>query len=307
MLHKFVFGCVFLSLHINCFAQNELEISDTSELHQLYEELALRAYVDSLESTFQYQYGKVVLGIDSMAILNVPKGYKYLDSLNSKTVLEYFWGNAPAPTLGLLFPDSANPLDADFTFAIDLTFTNEGYVDDEQAKEIDYEDLLELMKQDADMVNEIRKEQGYPEIRLLGWAAQPKYDDINKKLHWAKEYQVDHDTINTLNYNIRVLGRYGFINLNAIGNMDILDLVQQDLDKILKSVSFKDGHRYEDYNPKTDLKADYGLDGLILGKVIRRSGAFSFLGKNYNIIFFVILVLVFAIGKRFIKIGKKAV
>ena len=52
-----------------------------------------------------------------------------------------------------------------------------------------------------------RKKLGYSTLNLVGWASKPYYDGKNKVLHWAKELKVEGDEGNTLNYDVRVLGR----------------------------------------------------------------------------------------------------
>ena len=239
--------------------------------------------IDSINSTFTYQYGKINLQND-MAELNVPEGYKFLDAKQSAYVLTDLWGNPPSEVLGLLFPEDKNPIGTDFTYAVEITYSNEGYIEDEDAKDLNYDDLLEDMQESAEASNSERQQLGYPTIELVGWASTPFYDDTNKKLHWAKELRFEGEDINTLNYNIRVLGRKGYLNLNAIGTIDILPSFQNDVDQILNSVSFKEGNTYADFNPDLDDVAAYGIGGLIAGKLLAKAGFFAVILKFWKII-----------------------
>ena len=74
------------------------------------------------------------------------------------------------------------------------------------------------------------------------------YDKDKKTLHWAKEIKFGQDSINTLNYNIRILGRKGVMVLNAIAPSNALDLVQKDINKVLNSVQFNEGYQYDDFD-----------------------------------------------------------
>ncbi len=87
-----------------------------------------------------------------------------------------------------------------------------------------------------------------------------------------------------MNYNIRVLGRKGFLVLNAIGDIGVLGKVQEDIDPILASVDFNPGFRYSDFNPDVDEIAAYGIGGLIAGKVLAKAGIFAVLLKFWKII-----------------------
>ncbi|MFK7907737.1 MAG: DUF2167 domain-containing protein [Chitinophagales bacterium] len=254
------------------------------------------AHQDSITNSFTYQTGKIELE-GGLAVINVPEGYKFLDAKQSNYVLTDLWGNPPSETMGMLFPEDISPVSENFTYAIDVSYSDEGYIEDDDAKDLDYGDLLEEMQGDVKAGNEQRTELGYPTVDLVGWAAPPFYDETNKKLHWAKEIAFEGEIVNTLNYNIRVLGRSGYLNLNAIGEMSILPQVQNDIDNILNSVDFNPGHQYADFNPSMDKVAAYGIGGLIAGKVLAKAGFFVFLLKFWKIIA-VGVVAFFAFIKR---------
>ncbi len=256
------------------FAQEEAEI-DTAHDYALE---AMR-----IDSSFLYQTGTIDLK-DGMASLVVPEGYKFLDADQSKYVLSDLWGNPPdESTLGLLFPEDASPL-MNMSYAIEVTYSEEGYIDDDDARDLEYDELLEQMQTDTREGNESRRAQGYPTMELVGWAVPPFYDAENKKLHWAKELKFDDYEENTLNYNIRILGRRGYLMLNVIGDMHVLDDVNRDIDKFLSSASFNSGHRYSDFNPDVDQVAAYGIGGLIAGKLLAKAGFFAILLKFWKFI-----------------------
>jgi uncharacterized membrane-anchored protein len=263
------------------FAQ--MEDSDTSEYIMDLEDIQYYLEMDSIDKSFNYQYGEVTLGL-GLATLTVPDGFKYLNSEQSNYVLTEIWGNPPEPTLGMLFPEEFSPLDDSLTYAVDISFSEDGFIDDEDADELDYDELLEEMQNDAEEGNEYRREQGYPTIDLIGWASEPFYDAENKKIHWAKELQFEDYEGRTLNYNIRILGRKGYLNMNAIGEMDALPYFQADIDKILYSVEFNEGNRYADFDSSMDNVAAYGIGGLIAGKILAKAGFFVVLLKFWKVI-----------------------
>ena len=267
-------------------------------------------YLDSINSTFHYQYGTIQLK-DDLASIQVPKGYKYLDGETGERILTQLWGNPPSAeedkSLGMLLKEDQSPM-SDSAFAINITYSEEGYINDEDAKDIDYEDLLEGMKEDMEAANEYRTQEGYPKITLIGWASPPFYDSESKKLHWAKElYFEGYDENNTLNYNIRILGRRGYLQLNVIGEMYVLDEVKQDINSILASVNFNDGNRYADFNPEIDEVAAYGIGGLIAGKILAKAGILAkfgvLLAKFWKVI--VIAIAGIAAGAKKFFFGKK--
>ena len=68
-------------------------------------------------------------------------------------------------------------------------------------------------------------------------------------MHWAKEFSVSGSENNTLNYDVRVLGRKGVLSLNAIAGMNELEQVRENIPAILKMASFETGNTYAEFNP----------------------------------------------------------
>lgn len=260
----------------------KITFAQDSENQQLSDEAYTRK-IDSLNNTFKYQEGVISLQ-NGIAEIAVPEGYKFLDAKQSAYVLTDLWGNPPSEVLGLLFPKDIHPISSDFTYAVEITYSEEGYIDDEDAKDIDYDDLLEEMQDDTSAANAERTKQGYPTMDLVGWASTPFYDAATNKLHWAKELKFEGEDTNTLNYNIRVLGRKGFLNLNAIGTIDVLPVFKNDVDEILHSVSFTQNNTYADFNPDVDKVAAYGIGGLIAGKLLAKAGFFAVILKFWKVL-----------------------
>ena len=257
---------------------------DSTAVNSLDEEALMEAYtawMDSVSASLTYTVDSSVVIGDGLARLHVPEGFKYLDPESSEMVLTDLWGNPPSSpgyeSLGMLFPAASSPADTE-SFAINITFSEEGYIDDSDAKEIDYDELLEEMQSDLELGNEERMAQGYDPIYLTDWAADPYYDASEKKLHWAMDLQFGEAEDHTLNYNIRVLGRRGYLSLNVIADMNALEEVKQNIDPILTSIQFEDGHRYGDFDSNIDKVAAYGIGGLIAGKVLVKAGLFAKVG-----------------------------
>ena len=140
------------------------------------------------------------------------------------------------------------------------------------------------MQDDTEEGNAYRTQEGYPTIELVGWASTPFYDADAKKLHWAKELRFEGYDESTLNYNIRILGRNGYLNMNAIGDMEALPYVQKDIDRIIEAVEFSQGNTYADFDSSIDEVAAYGIGGLIAGKILAKAGFFAIILKFWKII-----------------------
>ncbi|HFB99610.1 MAG TPA: DUF2167 domain-containing protein, partial [Phaeodactylibacter sp.] len=83
--------------------------------------------------------------------------------------------------------------------------------------------------------------------------------------------------------NIRILGRKGYLQLNAISDITTLPVVENDIDLILASVDFNSGNKYADFTPGIDKVAAIGIGGLIAGKVLAKAGFFVVLLKFWKI------------------------
>jgi uncharacterized membrane-anchored protein len=244
-------------------------------------------WAEEFEASLTYQTGKITLP-GGKATLNVPEDYYYLSPQDTKRVLEEAWGNPEGePMLGMLFPQEYRVLDS-ASWGVTIEYTEDGYVSDEDAEDIDYDDLLKEMKSDTAEESEWRLEQGYPSIELVGWAEQPYYDANTHKLYWAKELIFGGNEAHTLNSNVRALGRQGYLVMNFIANMGQLEEVNAARDEVLAMVSFNDGHKYSEFDPDIDKVAAYGIGGLIAGKVLAKTGflalALVFLKKFWFVI-----------------------
>ena len=229
------------------------------------------AAIRQLASELKPVQGEITLkGGVAKAVL--PSSLRYLDAHDTETVLTKIWGNPKgADTLGMLVPAGFDPLN-DESWAVILTFEEDGYVKDNDAAKIDYTKLLTEMKEGVREANAARKKEGYEPIELVGWASPPRYDSTAKKLYWAKELKFGDSPEHTLNYNLRLLGRRGVLVLNAVAGMSQLKAVEAATPSILAAVNFQDGHRYADFKEGTDKTATYGLAALVAGGIAAKTG-----------------------------------
>lgn len=227
-----------------------------------------------LLASLHFQHGKIVLG-DNLATLDLPEQLVYLNGVDAERLLSKGWGNPPSePSLGMILPAGVSPL-ADESWAVTVEYEENGYVEDGDASDIDYSEMLGDMQKDILDGNQQRVAQGYDKIQLIGWARPPHYDAVAKKLYWAKELKFGDADHNTLNYNIRVLGRKGVLVLNFIANMDQLPTIENNLPSVLAMTEFNGGSRYADFNPDLDQVAAYGLGALVAGNVAAKFGFFA--------------------------------
>jgi uncharacterized membrane-anchored protein len=210
-----------------------------------------------------------------LAKLSLPESFRYLPPTDAEFVLTKLWGNPPGrQTLGMIFPTGMNPA-AKGSWAIILTYSDDGYIKDSDADSINYDKLLKEMQQRVKASNEERTKRGFPTAELVGWASHPHYDKQAHKLYWAKELKFSDAETATLNYNIRVLGRAGVLNLNVVASMESLPRIEANAPEIVGLVNFTSGNRYADFNQSTDKVAAYGLAALVAGGIAAKAGLFK--------------------------------
>lgn len=246
--------------------------------------------VRKIESELKFQQGVITIK-DGLAKLSLPETFRYLDPNDTEKVLVDIWGNPPREkSLGMIVPADFNAI-GDASWAVVITYEEDGYVKDDDAASINYTDLLKQMQESTREASEERKKAGYEAIELVGWAEPPHYDKASHKLYWAKDLKFGDGEEHTLNYDIRALGRRGVLSLNAVGSMEQLKDIKTDMQAVLGFVEFNEGHRYSDYLAGTDKVATYGIAALIAGKLAAKAGLFK-----------VLLGLLIA-GKKFVIIG----
>lgn len=233
------------------------------------------ASMAAFEAAFTYERGDVSLG-GGKAVLHVPEGFGYLDAQEADQVLQA-WGNPPdASTLGMIVPTDAG-IFADETWVVVLSYDEDGHVADDDAAEVDYGDLLKEMQAGAADDSEQRVQAGLSSVSLVGWAEPPRYDAAAHKLYWAKELAFGDSEDHTLNYAIRVLGRSGVLQLNAVASMGQLGAIKAPMEQVIGFAEFTPGNRYEDFDPTTDHMAEYGIAALVAGGVAAKTGLFKVL------------------------------
>lgn len=204
---------------------------------------------------------------EASATLHLGDDYYFLPANEAQLVLTEAWGNPPETVrnvLGMVFP--ADRTFADDTWGAVITYQATGYVSDSDAGAMDYAELLTTLRGDEQAVNAERARRGYPATHLVGWAQQPSYDARAHSLIWALDIQFAGQTDNSLNYDVRLLGRNGVLSLNMVTVMSKLEETRAAAQRFASAAEFTSGARYADYR-EGDRVAEYGIAGLIAASV----------------------------------------
>jgi uncharacterized membrane-anchored protein len=258
---------------------------------QTPEKKELPPEVQKILSSLKWQTGSMPIGGDR-ATLKLGNGFRYLDSKDAAQVLTGLWNNpGQQKTLGMIFPNEAGPLEADWAAVIE-GFEEEGFVKDADADKLDPDKLLKDMQESQAAANKERASEGYPALEIVGWAVKPRYDKEARKLFWAIDIKRVGQDRHSVNYFIRILGRRGYLVVNLLGGREQLPQIEAATPQVLSMIEFNEGHRYADFDAKTDKVATYGIAGLIAGavglKVAAKLGLFALFAKKFG---FVLLFL----------------
>lgn len=253
------------------------------------EEAAYRAKAQEFFNTLDRRTGRIDIA-GGKVVLTVPETHYFIGKEDARRVIVDAWRNPPNAAEGvegMIFEKDGNPL-LDAWGAV-VEYRQDGHVDDKDAATINYADLLADMQKGAREESAQREKEGYEAISLVGWAEPPHYDQPAHKIYWAKALQFGGAPMQTLNYDIRVLGRDAVLVISFVSGMDALPAIRTAAPTVLAMPQFTEGWRYEDYKEGVDKKAAYGIAGLIAG------GTVVALAKKAGI-----LGLILAFGKKFI-------
>ena len=107
-------------------------------------------------------------------------------------ILVEAWGNPPEAAtnvLGMVFPKGRSFNDGT-SWGVVLENEDTGHISDKDASSQDYDSVLSDMKSSAEEENEARKQQGYPESHIVGWAQAPTYDAQKQDPDLGARHQV---------------------------------------------------------------------------------------------------------------------
>lgn len=237
------------------------------------------------------------------ASLEVPKGFVFLDSEQSKKLIVDYWNNPESRmsnVLGTLIPKNSKAF-YQISVAYVISYDNCGYIKDDDANSIDYDELLKQMQQECKIENDsLPKDQ---RLWLTGWAVPPQYISSSHTLIWAKSF--NSETGSVVNYDMRVLGKDGLISVNAVISETDIEEVKELQNLIVNSIQYNNGFKYSDFDETCDRVSDWTIGGLIAGGVLAKTGFFAKIGVLLLKMWKIVVIGIIAIGAAIRKIFKK--
>ena len=261
------------------------------------------------QEQLEYLKQDVVMGKTGMipfsechASLEVPEGFVFLDSKQSKKLIVDYWNNPESRmsnVLGTLIPKGAKAF-YQISLAYVISYDNCGYIKDDDANSIDYGELLKQLQQECKNENDsLPKEQ---RMWLTGWAVPPQYISSSHTLIWAKSFNSESGIV--VNYDMRILGKDGLISVNAVISYTDIGEVKELQNLIVNSIQYNNGFKYSDFDETRDRVSDWTIGGLIAGGVLAKTGFFAKMGMLLLKMWKIVVIGLIGIGaaiRRFFK------
>jgi len=261
-----------------------------------------------LDLAFEAAKAAAVTGPSSVLLadqakLDLPEGYVFVPKKESDTLM-LAMGNSESPgRLGTVWSAEGG------NWFVVISFVDEGYIKDEEAKDWDVDAMLDNFKEGTEEQNKLRAQRGMAEMEITGWVEKPAYDAAMHRLVWSigsRDKGADADAEQGVNYNTYALGREGYISLNLVTGMSTVETEKPLAKRLLAAVSYNDGKGYGDFNAGTDKVATYGIAALIGGVAAKKLGLLAMAGVFLVKAWKLILIGLVAFGSLFGKFfGKK--
>ncbi len=195
---------------------------------------------------------------DDLAEIDLTENHVFLDPDGTRKLLEMSGNPVAGNELATVAPLS----DEEAWFVI-FEWEEIGYVDDDDADDIDPDSILDSIREGTAAANEERAKRGWSSIDIVGWHEEPFYDASTNNLTWAIIGEsADGRTVNRL---VKVLGRRGVMSATLVASPEELDAAIPQVNTLLEAYRFRPGRTYAEFMPGKDRLAEIGLTALIAG------------------------------------------
>jgi uncharacterized membrane-anchored protein len=224
----------------------------------------------------QWTEGPAKVSLGDHAEVDLPAGYQFAGADDTRKLMERMGNPSSGNEMGLIAPSAEGT-----SWFVVFEWDAVGYVKDDEKDEIDASALLDSIKEGTEAANEKRKEMGATPLHVTGWYEQPHYDAATHNLVWAIKGRSEGETEDVINYEIRLLGRRGYMAATLVGGPNEMVAGKPGINSLLAAYSYKHGEQYAQF-VQGDKVAEYGLTALVLGgagAAAAKLGLFAKLGK----------------------------
>ena len=175
----------------------------------------------------------------------------------ARRYLELTQGIDGWPDVVALIESTGGPTVGSF---IDIEYHEIGYLEDEDWKDVAPDSLLQEIIDGTRESNPIRAQNGFPILKVLGWAEEPHYNPRNNTVYWATRLR-DSEGYDSINAIALKLGRHGYAKLTWTGDPEQFRNAKVALGPALASYDYQECARYADFRAG-DAVAAVGLGAL---------------------------------------------
>ena len=206
----------------------------------------------------QWTSGPGVVSLGDQAELSLKAGQAFANAKDTQTLMEAMGNTISGHEVGLV-----RPLAEHEDWLLVFEHHNVGFVKDDEKNSIDKNALFKSISEGTEEGNKRRKELGISALHVTGWFEEPHYDATTHNLVWALRAKDDGGG-EVVNYNMRILGRTGYMSVVLIDEPAKLPTSKPIADRIMNGFSYKSGNKYAEFR-SGDRLAEYGLTALIAG------------------------------------------
>lgn len=200
-------------------------------------------------------YGPATAKLGVIAQIELPAGFAFLDGKTTRALMKASGEPTSGREQGFIRPTNAQ-------WSVIFEFNDVGYVKDDDKDKLNAAKLLKSYQDGTAEQNKEREAVGRPPMIIVGWEQEPRYDPVTHNLTWAIRATSGGEPF--LNYNTRLLGRKGVMEVVLICDPNDLPTTLPTFQGLLANHKFMTGESYAEYRAG-DKIAKYGLGALVLG------------------------------------------
>lgn len=245
------------------------------------------------ESQVTWVEGPALVDVGSnLAQIDLGSDYLFANGDDTRAIMNYI-GNPPSEyEVGMVASKDENA-----NWFIVFEHYPVGYIRDDDKDNLDAAAILDSYRKGTEEGNDERVKQGFSPLAIVGWYEEPYYDEQTHNLTWAM--LAENSDGQVVNYNIRLLGRGGYMSAVLVADPSTLSALKPQLAGIIGNLSYKSGNRYVEFI-QGDKVAKYGLTALVAGgagAAAVKFGLFKALAKFGKVIVVAILAFFVALWK----------
>lgn len=215
--------------------------------------------------------------LGAYAEVAVPAGIRFADRLDTVKIYQMTDNLPSGKELGILFPN-------DFAWWMVFAYNDTGHVPDDDKEELDADALLKSMREGTEAENRTRLGKSLPTLQVTGWTQKPRYEPTTHNLEWAPTIQDSNGTV-SVNYNVRLLGRTGVMEVTLICGPEDLATALPAARKLITGFRFVQEQDYKAFR-QGDKVAEYGLAALVAGGAVAVAAKTGLLAKFWKLLVF---------------------